>query len=293
VLLGLRLDPRRHAPRLITLSGRRHFRPRNRYCRRGMPRRLTLRGRGDVTGGGEETLACLRGVRGRRPGPRRMMGVTRRVRRGKAEMTSDEKMRASDGDREHAAEMLRNAYAAGRIDLAELHDRADAAYSATTWGELRALTADLPAGQVRSRAASGAASPTGAARPGHGPRRPRAAIWVTAVIWLAIAAAAHTAAAIPLVLLSLFLLRAASARWADPSLIAVGQAGHPVLRARRCAADGVHRPAGGASCRCLLRARRCPARGHRVSGGRAGRAPGRTLPARRGHDLAGARPWGR
>jgi len=160
-------------------------------------------------------------------------------------------------------------------------------------GELRALTADLPAGQVRSRAASGAASPAGAARPGHGPRRPRAAIWVTAVIWLAIAAAAHTAAAIPLVLLSLFLLRAASARWADPSIIAVGQAGHPVVRARRCAASGVHRPAGGASCRCLPRARPCPARGHRVIGGRAGRAPGRTLPARRGHDLAGARPWGR
>jgi DUF1707 SHOCT-like domain len=124
------------------------------------------------------------------------MGITRRVRRGKAKMTSDDAMRASDGDREHAAEMLRNAYAAGRIDLGELHHRAGAAYSATTWGELRDLTADLPAGQVRSRAASGAESPTGAARPGHGPRRPRAAIWVTAVIWLAIAAAAHTAAAI-------------------------------------------------------------------------------------------------
>jgi hypothetical protein len=67
---------------------------------------------------------------------------------------------------------------------------------------------------------------------------------VTAVIWLAIAAAAHTAAAIPLVLLSLFLLRAASARCAEVSLIAVGQAGHPVLRGRRCAAGGVHRPGG-------------------------------------------------
>jgi uncharacterized protein DUF1707 len=209
-----------------------------------------------------------------------LMGMTRRVRRGKAEMTSDEKMRASDGDREHAAEMLRDAYAAGRIDLGELHDRAGAAYAATTWGELRALTADLPAGQVGSRAASGAASPAGAARPGHGPRRPRAAIWVTAVIWLAIAAAAHTAAAIPLVLLSLFLLRAASARWADASLIAVGQAGHPVVRARRCAACGVHRPAGGASCRGLPRARPCPARGRRVSDGPGG--------PRAGADFAGS-----
>ena len=171
-------------------------------------------------------------------------------------MTSDDVMRASDGDREHAAEMLRGAYAVGRIDLEELHDRADAAYSARTWGELRDLTADLPTGQVLSCAASGAASPGGAARPGHAPRRPRAAIWGTAVIWLAIAAAAHTAAAIPLVLLSLFLLRAASARGADAPLLAAGQAGHPVPRARRCAAHGVHRPggaqadAGGRRVRC-------------------------------------------
>jgi hypothetical protein len=59
------------------------------------------------------------------------MGIARRVMRGKAEMTSDDAMRASDGDREHAADMLRDAYAAGRIDLEELHGRAGAAYSAT------------------------------------------------------------------------------------------------------------------------------------------------------------------
>ena len=89
------------------------------------------------------------------------MGVTRPVRRGKAEMTSNDAMRASDGDREHAAGMLRDAYAAGRIDLEELHGRAGAAYSARTWGELRDLTADLPRGQVRWCAASGAKFPAG------------------------------------------------------------------------------------------------------------------------------------
>jgi uncharacterized protein DUF1707 len=167
-------------------------------------------------------------------------------------MTSDEKMRASDGDREHAADMLRNAYASGRIDLEELRNRAGAAYSAKTWGELRHLTADLPPGHV-SCTVSGAKSPTGAARPGHAPQRSRAAIWVTAIIWLAIAAAAHTTAAIPLVLLSLFLLRAASARGADASLIAVGQAGHPVVRARRSAASGVHRPGGSTGSRSAVR----------------------------------------
>jgi hypothetical protein len=194
-----------------------------------------------------------------------------------AEMTSDDAMRASDGDRERAADMLRIAYAAGRIDLEEFHDRAGAAYSATTWGELRELTADLPAGQVGSRAAPGAASPAGAAQPGHGPRRPRAALWVTAVSWLAIAAAAHTAAAIPLVLLSLFLLRAASARWADASLLAVGHAERPVVRARRCAAGGVHRPGGSTGGR-----RRPPVRCR--GAGSAGRRS-RRLGARPGGDV--------
>jgi hypothetical protein len=129
-------------------------------------------------------------------------------------MTSDDAMRASDRDRELAAGVLRDAYVAGRIDLEEFHDRTDGAYSARTWGELRDLTADLPTGQALSHAASGADPRTGVARLGNAPRRPFAFIWVMAVIWLAIAGAAHAAAAIPLVLLSLFVLRAA--RWTMP-----------------------------------------------------------------------------
>jgi Domain of unknown function (DUF1707) len=129
-------------------------------------------------------------------------------------MTSDDAMRASDRDRELAAGVLRDAYVAGRIDLEEFHDRTDGAYSARTWGELRDLTADLPTGQALSHAASGADPRTGVARLGNAPRRPFAFIWVMAVIWLAIAGAAHAAAAIPLVLLSLLVLRAA--RWTMP-----------------------------------------------------------------------------
>jgi hypothetical protein len=59
-------------------------------------------------------------------------------------MTTDRGMRASDQDRESAAELLREAHAAGRLSREELDERAAAAYSATTWGELRDLTADLP-----------------------------------------------------------------------------------------------------------------------------------------------------
>lgn len=70
-------------------------------------------------------------------------------------MTTDRRMRASDHDRESATELLREAYAAGRLSREELDERAAAAYSATTWGELRDLTADLPAPVVRTGLPSG------------------------------------------------------------------------------------------------------------------------------------------
>ena len=60
-------------------------------------------------------------------------------------MSSDRSMRASDRDRDKAAEILRDAYAAGRLNTEELGERSLAAYAARTWGELDDLTADLPA----------------------------------------------------------------------------------------------------------------------------------------------------
>jgi hypothetical protein len=53
--------------------------------------------------------------------------------------------RVGDRDRETAAELLREHYAAGRLTLAEFQDRLQAAYAATTYRELAAVTADLPA----------------------------------------------------------------------------------------------------------------------------------------------------
>ena len=51
--------------------------------------------------------------------------------------------RASDADREAAAEQLRAAVADGRLDLAELDDRLTAAYGAKTRADLAVVTADL------------------------------------------------------------------------------------------------------------------------------------------------------
>lgn len=59
---------------------------------------------------------------------------------------ADHQIRASDQDREDAAFILAEAYAAGRLTRDELGQRLAAVYTARTWGRLRALTADLPAG---------------------------------------------------------------------------------------------------------------------------------------------------
>src|SRR3954452_23935951 len=57
-------------------------------------------------------------------------------------------MRASDAEREAVVERLRDASVEGRLTLAELTERTEAAYLAQTHAELAQLTADLPAAGV-------------------------------------------------------------------------------------------------------------------------------------------------
>jgi Domain of unknown function (DUF1707)/Cell wall-active antibiotics response 4TMS YvqF len=67
-------------------------------------------------------------------------------------------LRASDAEREQAAEVLRVAASEGRLDVEELEDRLSSAYSATTRRELERLIADVsPArlGEVRAIATPG------------------------------------------------------------------------------------------------------------------------------------------
>jgi Domain of unknown function (DUF1707) len=54
------------------------------------------------------------------------------------------RLRASDRDREHAIEQLTGHTAAGRLSLDEFAARADAVNRSKTFGELAAVTADLP-----------------------------------------------------------------------------------------------------------------------------------------------------
>jgi hypothetical protein len=78
-------------------------------------------------------------------------------------------VRASDAEREAVVERLRVATVEGRLTLSELTERTEAAYTATTRGDLVPITADLPA-------VSG---------PAAAPMRPTAPVereWVVAVM---------------------------------------------------------------------------------------------------------------
>ncbi|WP_369183234.1 DUF1707 domain-containing protein [Streptomyces sp. Y1] len=79
-------------------------------------------------------------------------------------------LRVSDADRERVAELLRDAYAEGRLDAEEHAERIEAAYRAKTFGELAPLTRDLPTHRPLSFEKQ--AAPASAPRPG--PRLPPA-----------------------------------------------------------------------------------------------------------------------
>ncbi len=56
----------------------------------------------------------------------------------------DDHIRVSDADRERVTARLREHYAEGRLTSDELEERISAALSAKTFGDLRAIMADLP-----------------------------------------------------------------------------------------------------------------------------------------------------
>jgi Domain of unknown function (DUF1707)/Domain of unknown function (DUF4190) len=57
-------------------------------------------------------------------------------------------MRAASAERERAVDVLKAGFAEGRLTQDEYNDRMGRAYAARTYGELTALTADLPAGAM-------------------------------------------------------------------------------------------------------------------------------------------------
>ena len=86
-------------------------------------------------------------------------------------------LRAAHADRELVIEALKAAFAQGRLDTDELDDRVGRAFASRTYGELAALTADIPASPAPRapppRPSPGRPSPGHPARlPGRWPPRP-------------------------------------------------------------------------------------------------------------------------
>ncbi len=77
-------------------------------------------------------------------------------------MGDQQKMRASDRDRQQVVERLRSALEDGRLTMEEYVDRMEVAYQAATYGDLAPLCADLPASSpviARPQTAAAATAP--------------------------------------------------------------------------------------------------------------------------------------
>jgi hypothetical protein len=103
-------------------------------------------------------------------------------------MANSPEMRASDGDRDKVAAILREHTAQGRITMDEFNERLEQLYESKTYGELARLTADLPDVDLRHRPAKTAQVP--AKREGmHSGMKAAWGAWAMAsginwVIWL-------------------------------------------------------------------------------------------------------------
>ena len=135
-------------------------------------------------------------------------------------MPTDDAIRASDADREHAVGLLRDGYACGRLTLDEFDERTTAAFASRTWGELRKLTQDLPAPGQRPPLPAVPAAAAAQRAGGSGDRPPRAVpasdgsalvpVLTIALFWLALTFTAHAAGAlIPAVLIVLMAMQLA------------------------------------------------------------------------------------
>jgi hypothetical protein len=72
-------------------------------------------------------------------------------------------LRASDKDRESAAEVLREAAGEGRLSMSELDERLDAVYEAKTYADLAPIIRDLPHPAIAPDAVAAQASPPASA----------------------------------------------------------------------------------------------------------------------------------
>src|SRR5215471_5411307 len=122
-------------------------------------------------------------------------------------MPTDDAIRASDADREHAIGMLRDGYATGRLTLAELDERTGVALTSRTWDQPAPGQRVLPPPAPR-QALGGSERLPAAVLADRGPRL--TPILLIGVYWLTLTFTAHAAGVlIPLVFLLLMAVQTA------------------------------------------------------------------------------------
>jgi hypothetical protein len=106
-------------------------------------------------------------------------------------------IRASDQERESVVDVLRDAFADGRLTFDEFEERTTAAYAAKTWIDLRELTSDLPTQPVlgaglnhRPQGTPSHAIPPAVQSRGSWRDRPFDRVLPVLFIWILISAAA-------------------------------------------------------------------------------------------------------
>jgi uncharacterized membrane protein len=92
------------------------------------------------------------------------------------------RLRASDADRERSIDVLKAAFAEGRLTRDEFDERVDQVHASRTYADLTALTRDLPAGPFGTLA-----SQFLSVRPGYLPARPPTNSMAVASLILALA----------------------------------------------------------------------------------------------------------
>ena len=94
--------------------------------------------------------------------------------------------RASDADRQQVADRLREALDEGRLTLLEYDERLGSAYAALTYGELAAVTRDLPepAGSLAPLTGAGSSSSPSSSAVPPAPSQPRKHLIQQARGWL-------------------------------------------------------------------------------------------------------------
>jgi Domain of unknown function (DUF1707) len=95
------------------------------------------------------------------------------------------RFRASHADREHVIDMLKAAFAQGRVTKDEFDARVGQAFASRTYAELAAVTADIPAGQIADQPPSNPARAQGRPMMSHAAKARRCMVIALALMTMA------------------------------------------------------------------------------------------------------------